>query len=130
MITQNAALVMLRNAIDIPKDLKSPIRKRPSKWMSWARRSAIFRAPTVERIYVGPKILKILETVPVTGLPADAVPDLHQLMDFGFFGLISRPLFVWLRWTYEHIGSQLGMGDRHPDPDHQPGAVAAAHLPA
>jgi len=39
-------------------------------------------------------------------------------------GLISRPLFLWLKWTYKHI-YPTGMGDCDSDADHHGGAVAA-----
>jgi YidC/Oxa1 family membrane protein insertase len=34
--------------------------------------------------------------------------DLRQLVDFGWLGVISRPLFVWLRWTYETMVHNWG----------------------
>ena len=104
--THNAALVMLRNALDIPKDWRNP--KESVKVDVLGTAVGSLKGPTSERLYVGPKILKILETVPVAGLPADVDPNLRQLIDFGWFGLISRPLFVWLRWTYEHIVPNWG----------------------
>ena len=35
----------------------------------------------------------------LTGAP----PDLRALVNFGFFGVIARPLFLWLKWTYELV---------------------------
>jgi YidC/Oxa1 family membrane protein insertase len=104
--TQNATLVMLRNALDVPKDRRNPKETVKSDVLGVAVGN--LKAPTVTRLYVGPKILKILETVPVSGLASNVEPDLHQLIDFGWFGLISRPLFVWLRWTYEHMVPNWG----------------------
>jgi YidC/Oxa1 family membrane protein insertase len=104
--TQNATLVMLRNPLDVPKDRRNP--KETVKGDVLGVAVGNLKAPTVERLYVGPKILKILETVPVSGLASNVEPDLRQLIDFGWFGLISRPLFVWLRWTYEHIVPNWG----------------------
>ena len=104
--THNAALVMLRNALDIPKDPRNP--KETVKVDVLGAAVGSLTGPTSVRLYVGPKILKILETVPVAGLPADVDPNLRQLIDFGWFGLISRPLFVWLRWTYEHMVPNWG----------------------
>ncbi len=106
--TQNAALVMLHNAIDIPKDWKKPSPQETVKADVLGVAAGNLKGPTVGRLFVGPKILKILETVPVTGVPANAEPNLHQLIDFGWFGVISRPLFVWLRWTYEHMVPNWG----------------------
>ncbi len=59
-------------------------------------------------MYVGPKALDVLESVPVAGLPAGTEPDLRKLVDFGWLGLIARPLFLWLKWTYDHIVPNWG----------------------
>jgi YidC/Oxa1 family membrane protein insertase len=37
--------------------------------------------------------------VPVPTLTG-APQDLRALINFGFFGVIARPLFLWLKWTY------------------------------
>jgi YidC/Oxa1 family membrane protein insertase len=60
------------------------------------------KGPTVERLYVGPKSLQVLESVPVPTV-AGAPQDLRSLVNFGFFSVIARPLFLWLKWTHEHI---------------------------
>jgi YidC/Oxa1 family membrane protein insertase len=36
-------------------------------------------------------------------------PDLRDVVDFGFFSLIARPLFLWLKWTHEHMASNWGV---------------------
>jgi YidC/Oxa1 family membrane protein insertase len=100
--TQNAALVTLHNAIQIPKDWRKP-NEDLTKADVLGVAVGNLKGPTVERLFVGPKILKILETVPVAGLPANVEPNLRQLIDYGWFGVLARPLFVWLRWTYENI---------------------------
>jgi YidC/Oxa1 family membrane protein insertase len=33
---------------------------------------------------------------------------LRRLVDFGWLGLIARPLFLWLKWTYNHIVANWG----------------------
>jgi YidC/Oxa1 family membrane protein insertase len=65
------------------------------------------RGPTVERLYVGPKSLSDLEAISVPGI-AGAEPDLRQLVDFGMLGVIARPLFLWLKWTYSHMVRNWG----------------------
>ena len=92
-------LVTLRHQVDVPKDPQNPIPETRSKSKSSARRRQ--SAWTQRRASVRwPKSLGVLESVPVptmTGAP----PDLRGLVDFGFFGVIARPLFLWLKWTYE-----------------------------
>jgi YidC/Oxa1 family membrane protein insertase len=36
-------------------------------------------------------------------------PDLRGAVDFGMFSIIARPLFIWLRWTQQHIASNWGV---------------------
>jgi len=105
--TQNPALVTLRNPIEIPKDWRRP---DGEKTMADVLGVAVgsLKGPSVGRLYVGPKVLRILETVPVAGLPANVDPNLRQLIDYGWFGFLSRPLFVWLRWTYNNMVQNWG----------------------
>ncbi len=97
----SAALLTLRGALDNPQDAKHP---------NEVLGVAVGRlgGPTVERLYVGPKALDVLESVPVAGLPAGADPDLRKLVDFGWLGVIARPLFLWLKWTFNHVVPNWG----------------------
>ncbi len=36
-------------------------------------------------------------------------PDLRNVVDFGFFKIIARPLFLWLKWTHEHMARNWGV---------------------
>jgi len=65
------------------------------------------RGETRERLYVGPKELSSLEAVNVPTIK-NGDPDLRGTVDFGWWGLISRPLFLWLKWTYKHIVPNWG----------------------
>ena len=99
----NAVAVTLRNSIDIPKDVKSSSQETTKAEVLGAAVGNP-RGPTIERLYVGPKQLHTLETVPVATI-TDAPPDLRGLVNFGFFGIIARPLFLWLQWTYKYVGN-------------------------
>jgi YidC/Oxa1 family membrane protein insertase len=98
--------VYLRNSIDIPKDLKKPNPQETQKVEVLGTAVGNLHGPSVERIFVGPKSLRILEAVPVPGIADHA--DLRDLVNFGFFGIIARPLFIWLQWTYQHIVANWG----------------------
>ncbi len=65
------------------------------------------RGPTSERMYVGPKELAVLDAVPVPTIKNDS-PDLRGIVNFGWWGILSRPLFLWLKWTYNHIVHNWG----------------------
>jgi YidC/Oxa1 family membrane protein insertase len=96
---ENVAMVTLRHQVDVPRDARNP---KPGETI---REDVLGVAvgnlgrPTVERVYVGPKSLGVLEAVPVPTLTG-APQDLRALINFGFFGVIARPLFLWLKWTY------------------------------
>jgi YidC/Oxa1 family membrane protein insertase len=103
----NAAMLTLRNPLDIPKDWKKPNPQDTVKAEVLGAAVGDLRGPTVERMYVGPKALQVLESTPVPTI-SGAPPDMRSLVNFGFFHWIARPLFVWLKWTYEHIVSNWG----------------------
>ena len=100
--SQNSALVTLRNSLNIPKNPKNPNPQDTAPVDVLGLAVGNSRGPTVARVYVGPKALATLESVPVPTI-VGADPDLRGLINFGFFGVIARPLFVWLRWTYEFV---------------------------
>jgi len=97
---QSSVAVTLRGPLDVPKDPKNPQDTTRLDVLGAAVGNP--SGPTVERIYVGPKELRTLEAVSVPSITG-ADPDLRGLVNFGFFGVIARPLFIWLRWTYEFV---------------------------
>jgi YidC/Oxa1 family membrane protein insertase len=76
---------------------------------------------TEERIFVGPKTLDVLKTVhaslskeelarlaPAARASAQG-PNLEGVVDFGeYLGFIAKPLFLWLKWTYDHWARNWG----------------------
>ena len=101
---QNAALVTLRNAIEIPHGSDT---NQKDKIDVLGAAVGNLRGPTDARLYVGPKQLSDLETVPVPGITG-AEPDLRAIIDFGWLGIIARPLFLWLKWMHSHIVGNWG----------------------
>jgi YidC/Oxa1 family membrane protein insertase len=99
---QDAAMVTLRHQVDVPRDAHNPKPGETIKADVLGVGVGSVRGPSVERLYVGPKSLGVLESVAVPTLTG-APPDLRGLINFGFFGVIARPLFLWLKWTYGWI---------------------------
>ena len=104
---QNSVLVTLRNPVDVPKDFKKPDPKDTVKVDVLGAAVGSLQAPTLQRLYVGPKALDVLESIAVPNIHGD-VPDLHAVVDFGWLGLIAKPLFLWLKWTHDHIVPNWG----------------------
>ncbi len=103
----NAALVTLRNTIEIPHDASDRNNKQMDKVEVLGAAVGNLKGPTADRLYVGPKALEDLERVQVPGITG-AEPDLRAIVDFGWLGLIARPLFLWLKWTHDHIVRNWG----------------------
>jgi len=103
----NAVLVTLRNTIEIPHDPSDRNNKQMDKVEVLGAAVGNLKGPTSDRLYVGPKALEELEKVQVPGITG-AEPDLRAIVDFGWLGVIARPLFLWLKWTHDHIVRNWG----------------------
>jgi len=102
---KNAAMVTLRNQIEIPHGGSDS--KQMDKVDVLGAAVGSERGASDVRVYVGPKALADLESVSVPGITG-AEPDLRAIIDFGWLGIIARPLFLWLKWMYSHIVRNWG----------------------
>ena len=102
---QNAAMVTLHNVLEIPHGGSDT--KQMDKVDVLGAAVGSLKGPTDVRLYVGPKALSDLESVAVPGITG-AEPDLRAIIDFGWLGIIARPLFLWLKWMYSHIVANWG----------------------
>jgi YidC/Oxa1 family membrane protein insertase len=103
----SAAMVMMRNALSIPKDPQKADSKEAVSVDVVGAAVGNLHGPTSERVFVGPKELEVLQKIQVPGV-AGADTDLSGLVDFGFFGIIAKFLFLWLKWTYHHVVANWG----------------------
>ena len=67
-------------------------------------------------LYVGPKELNALRKVN---------PKLEDIIDWGWFGIIAKPLFLVLQWMNDQLRPQLRLGDHSAHRHHQHRAVPA-----
>jgi YidC/Oxa1 family membrane protein insertase len=102
---QNAAMVTLRNALEIPHGGSDT--KQMDKVDVLGAAVGSLKGPTDVRLYVGPKALADLESVAVPGITG-AEPDLRKIIDFGWLVYIALPLFLWLKWMYANIVPNWG----------------------
>jgi YidC/Oxa1 family membrane protein insertase len=102
---QNAALVTLRDPLDVAKDPQKPGDTTKVDVLGAAVGDR--RGPTTVRLYVGPKSLEVIEKLPAAGATG-AAADLTGLVNFGFFGIIAKPLFLWLKWMYHNLVANWG----------------------
>jgi len=102
-----ASIVTLNRALAIPKDPQKPDSKETINVDVIGAAVGNMHGLTSERLFAGPKELEVLQKIPVPGV-SGADNDLNGLVDFGWWGLIAKPLFIWLRWTYHHIVPNWG----------------------
>jgi len=109
-LPRQAAMVTFRNQIEVPKDPARPDPNNLTRVEVLGAAVGDIDGTTRERIFVGPKALDVLATVHANTLDGEpGGPDLSHAVDFGFFSLIARPLFLWLRWTHDHIAPNWGV---------------------
>jgi YidC/Oxa1 family membrane protein insertase len=97
-------LVTLRNSIEAPPKAGS---NELTKVDVLGAAMGGLNGPTSERMYVGPKELAVLDAVSIPTIHTDN-PNLRGIVDFGRLELIARPLFLWLKWTYNHVVANWG----------------------
>jgi YidC/Oxa1 family membrane protein insertase len=101
---QSAALITLRNPLEVPA---KPGSNENAKVDVLGAAVGDLRGPTHEQMYVGPKELAVLDAVPVPSI-RNGNPNLGGIVDFGRLEILARPLFLWLKWTYNHVVPNWG----------------------
>ncbi len=105
-----AAMVTVRESIAVPKDPSKPDPNNVVKYDVLGAAVGDINGVTKERLFVGPKAVHILQSVRSNVAPGqENGPDLRDAVDFGFFSIIARPLFLALKWTHDHIASNWGV---------------------
>ena len=103
-------MVTFHDQIQVPKDPAKPDPNNLVKLDVLGAAVGDVDGTTRERLFVGPKALDVLNTVHSNTLNGESGgPDLTHVVDFGFFSLIARPLFLWLLWTHDHIAANWGV---------------------
>jgi YidC/Oxa1 family membrane protein insertase len=106
---QNAVLATLHNALEVPKNTLKPVQGEVNHVEILGAAAGELNAPTRTRLFVGPKDVDILDATHARGPNGEEVgPDLRSVVDFGWFGFIARPLFIWLKWTHNHWVANWG----------------------
>ena len=100
-----ASMITLNHSMPVPKDASKPQDTVNVDVIGAAVGN--LHGNVSERLFAGPKELQVLEKVPVPGV-SGADNDLNGLVDFGWWGILAKPLFVWLRWTYHHVIGNWG----------------------
>jgi YidC/Oxa1 family membrane protein insertase len=101
---QSTTLVTLHNTIDLPTDLSDPnSAKKPADVIGLAVGDQI--GATHLRLYAGPKEMDILSSVHAIGADGRATgQSLEPLIQYGWMGIIAKPLYLALRWLRGLMG--------------------------
>jgi YidC/Oxa1 family membrane protein insertase len=99
-------LVGLHDSIEVPRHGK-PDQTDPASVLGAAMGSS--SGHTTMRLFAGPKVLEVLASVrATTASGAQTGPNLETVVNYGYAGIIAKPLFLALRWVHEHIVSNWG----------------------
>lgn len=99
---ERTTVVTLHKTIDIPGDLSDPnSAKKPAHVLGLAVGDQ--SGTTRLRLFAGPKAMDVMTSTHATG--ADGKPNgqsLEPLIQFGWLTIIAKPLYLALRFLYEH----------------------------
>jgi YidC/Oxa1 family membrane protein insertase len=106
---RDAAMVTLHHQITVPKDPAKPDPNNVNTYQVLGAAVGDVNGVTSERLFVGPKAVDVLESVRANlDDGKTGGPDLRHVVDFGYFSFFARPLFQWLKWTYNHMVHNWG----------------------
>jgi len=109
-VPQRATVVTLHHTIDLPTDLSNPgSDKKPADLIGLAVGDS--SGYTRVHLYAGPKQMDLLASIHSMG--DDGKPDgptLEPLIQFGWLTIIAKPLFLALRFLYQHGIPNWGWG--------------------
>ena len=94
---KDSTLITLNSQAEVPKNPDKP-NEGKDKANVVGLAFGNMAGPTRVRLFAGAKAVDTLESI--QSHPGG--PDLRGIYDFGTFSFIARPLFLWLKWTYEH----------------------------
>ena len=100
---EDASLVTLHDTIDIPKNAEHPNPDQVDHASVLGAAIGTNSGSLNVRVFVGPKALDVLQSIhSVSG------PSLERVVSFGWFAIIAKPLFLAMRFLYEHVVPNWG----------------------
>jgi YidC/Oxa1 family membrane protein insertase len=105
---EQTSVISLNNSWSIPKDPKQPKGATESVPLLGAAVGSM-STPVSMRVFAGPKVISVLSSVKaMSANGTETGPNIEPILNFGWFGWIAKPLFVALRFTYDHIVANWG----------------------
>jgi YidC/Oxa1 family membrane protein insertase len=105
---EQSAAVSLNQGWSIARDPKKPeAGTEPVQVLGVAVGS--LSTPASLRLFAGPKVISVLNSVKATAPNAtETGPNIEPILNFGWIGWVAKPLFLMLRFTYDHIVPNWG----------------------
>ncbi|GGA71794.1 membrane protein insertase YidC [Edaphobacter acidisoli] len=103
----SSVLTTTKNELDVSKTIKKSsfsVSKGPVMVPMAGAGLADTSGHTLTRIFVGPKAIRVLKAIHAS----NNGPNLESLLDFGFFGVIGKYLFIVLQYIHSHMASNWG----------------------
>jgi YidC/Oxa1 family membrane protein insertase len=107
---RSTAVITLHESVDVAKDPSDPNNKETVKVDALGVAAGNPNGVTKTSLFAGPKAVDVLDSVHSNADDGAAArgPDLEGTIDFGFFGIFAKWLFIWLNWTHDHWISNWG----------------------
>jgi YidC/Oxa1 family membrane protein insertase len=101
-VPERTTVVTLHKTIDVPSDLSDPNSpKKPAHLLGLAVGDQ--SGTTRLRLFAGPKAMDTLSAIHATGADGKpSGPSLESLIQFGWITIVAKPLYLALRFLYEH----------------------------
>jgi YidC/Oxa1 family membrane protein insertase len=99
---KNLDMVSLHDTIAIPQNRKKPDPNHTDQAPVLGAAMGAAQPYSVQ-IFVGPKSLDVLGAIPANG-----GVSLEKVVNFGWWGIISKPLFLTLRFLHDHVTGEWG----------------------
>ncbi len=99
----SVSVVSLHDTLDVPRNLKKPDPNVVDHASVLGAAMGDNNGPLNVRIFAGPKSLDLLNSIHAT-----SGPSLEKVVSFGWWGVIAKPLFLILRFFYEHVVPNWG----------------------
>jgi len=100
-------VVTLHNSIELPSDPADPnSQKKPANVLGLAMGDT--SGVTRLRLFAGPKQTVVLKAIHATGADGKPTgPTLEPLIQFGWWTVIAKPLYLALRFLHDQLGSGI-----------------------
>lgn len=105
---EQSAAVSMNQGWSVPRDAKKPeAGTEPVQVLGVAVGS--LSTPASMRVFAGPKVISVLNSVKAeAGNGTETGPNIEPILNFGWIGWVAKPLFLMLRFTYDHIVPNWG----------------------